>query len=85
MKNKNNHYIGITLVIIGIAIFIFYYKIGEVFFFTFDEVTQIEDAKIISYDDYVKHGNYEFMLIALSLLSFFSGLVMIFIHKKKNT
>ena len=80
MKSRRNYYIGISLVIVGIALFIFYFKTGKVFFFDFDEVTQIKGAKITSNDDYVVNGRYECMLITLSLLSFFSGVVILFIH-----
>ena len=53
MKNRKIYYIGISFIIIGIAIFIFYYTTGKVFFYNFDEVTQIEGAKIIIWDDYL--------------------------------
>ena len=81
IKSKRNYYVGITLVIIGISLFVFYYTTGEVFFFDFDQVTQIEGAKISNYVDYITHARYEFMLLILWTLSFFSGVVILFIHR----
>jgi hypothetical protein len=82
MKNRRKFYIGISLLTIGITIFVFYYTTGNVLFHSFDEVTQIEAAKIISYDKYVANGRYELILLVVSLLSFFSGAIILFINKK---
>lgn len=83
MKSRKISCVGMSLIIIGIAIFIFYYTTGEVFFYNFDEVTQIEGAKIKTCDSYVAQGIYEAKLLILSILSFFLGVIILCIHNRK--
>lgn len=79
MKGRKK-YIGLSLIIIGIILFVSYNLTGKMLFHSFDEISQIEGAKITSYDDYISNSRYELILLALSFLSFFSGVIMIFVH-----
>lgn len=46
MKKKKLYYIGLLFILVGITIFIFYFKTGAVFFKDFDDVTQVEHRRL---------------------------------------
>lgn len=83
MKIRKSSYLGLLFIIIGILMFIFYCKTGIVFFKDFDLVTEVENPKIFTYEQYIARGHYEDKVLGLSLLSFVIGILLVFNNKKK--
>ncbi len=82
MKRKTYFYSGIAFFVIGVGILAYYFATGEALFNSFDEVTQIQNARIHTNDEYIAKGNFELVLLGTSILSFIIGFIMIYINKK---
>ena len=84
-KDMNNKVkIGLILIIIGITLFVYYICTGIVFSHDYDMVSEIENAKITCFEDYVARGNYEMIILLLSIISFVCGLILTLVHFMKD-
>lgn len=83
MKRKAYFYSGIAFLIIGVVILTYYFITGEALFNSFDEVTQIQGARISNYNDYISKGNFELVLLGTSIVSFIIGSIMLLVYRKR--
>lgn len=82
MRSKVFLFVGIFLIIVGLVMMGLYCAADKTLLSSFDEVTQIENARINTFEDYKAWGNFELSLIIVSILSSIYGAILFLKHKK---
>lgn len=81
MKRKFYLYGGIISLVLGAVAFICFFVTGDALFYSFDEVTQIDGAKITTSVEYDASGNFALLMLIVSLISFVIGCLMLLVNR----